>query len=141
MAAPAAATDPKLRGPWPPACLLVLNDGVRENHLVQVTHGAGVVGAREKLSVWEKARRKSEGSLSRELERTGAQAFRDIPATPVPFSAKPSQILTWVHFRLFYAPSVPIWYDCSWYRNCHVIANSTRQRLKGILAVNRVLGF
>ena len=36
-------------------------------------------------------------AVSLESWKEPAPAFRDIPATPVPFSAKPSQILTWVH--------------------------------------------
>ena len=80
--------------PAPSVSVGVENGGVWENHLCTGDlHGAGVVGARDKLSVvgvrpGEKVRR----SLG-ELEGTGA-CFRDKPATPVPFSAKPSQILT-----------------------------------------------
>lgn len=76
----------------------VRNGGVWENHLCTGDlHGAGVVGAREKLSVvgvrpGEKGREVSLGSWKEPMP-----AFRDIPATPVSFSGKPSQILTWVH--------------------------------------------
>ena len=118
------------------------NGGVRENHLCTGDlHGAGVVGAREKLSVvGVRPGEKSEGSLSGELEGTGA-GFQGHTGNSGSFLREAFSDPNLGSFRLFYAPSVPIWYDCSWYRNCHVIANSTRQRLKGILAVNRVLGF
>lgn len=54
IARPSAATESlKLQGsPAPSVSLLVLGMAVRENHLCTGDlHGAGVVGAREKLSV------------------------------------------------------------------------------------------